>query len=276
MYEVIQVRLREEGKVLYFSASGLRPSVGNCVIVQADRGLEYGIVVSETEIILDSEVEQPLRKILREATPVDLREIEKNKKKIKDVMVTCERKIKEHNLPMKLIDAEYSFDRSRIIFYFTAEGRIDFRELIKDLAAIFKARIELKQIGVRDEARFLGGFGPCGRRLCCASFLKDFEPVTIKMAKEQHLPLNPAKISGLCGRLMCCLGYEYKSYRNLIKGLPKEGERIKVKDVKGKVVKVNILKGMVTVETEDGKQVELLWKTVGNKEKNKQDKKGSK
>ena len=259
MYEVIQVRLRESGKMSYFSTTGLRPTIGSYVIVQADRGLEYGLVISDPEIILDAEVEQPLREIIREVTAQDSSQIEKNKKKIKDVMATCEQKIKEHNLPMKLIEAEYSFDRSRIVFYFTAEGRIDFRELIKDLASIFKARIELRQIGVRDEARFLGGVGPCGRKLCCASFLKDFEPVTIKMAKEQNLPLNPTKISGLCGRLMCCLSYEHKCYKELMKHLPKEGEKIKTKEVKGKVVNVNAIKRTVTVETEDGRQVEISW-----------------
>jgi len=273
MYEVIQVRLRESGKMSYFSISGLRPATGACVIVQADRGLEYGVVVSDPEIVLDAEIKEPLRDVVREATPADLQQIEKNKKKVKDVLATCERKIKEHNLPMKLIDAEYSFDRSRIVFYFTAEGRIDFRELIKDLAAIFKARIELKQIGVRDEARFLGGFGPCGRRLCCAAFLKDFEPVTIKMAKEQNLPLNPTKISGLCGRLMCCLGYEHKCYKELMKGMPREGEKVKIKDVKGKVVNVNAFRRTVTVETDDGKQHELLWEKEPRKEgKKKQEK----
>jgi len=259
MYEVIQVRLREAGKVSYFATSGLRPPVGSYVIVQADRGLEYGLVVSEPEIILDAEIEEPLRTIIREATSQDLSQIEKNNKKIKEVIATCEQKIKEHNLEMKLIEAEYSFDRSRIVFYFTAEGRVDFRELIKDLAAIFKARIELRQIGVRDEARFLGGFGPCGRTLCCASFLKDFEPVTIKMAKEQNLPLNPTKISGLCGRLMCCLSYEYTCYKELMKDLPREGERIKTKDIKGKVINVNALNRTVTVETEDGGQVVIDW-----------------
>ena len=266
MYEVIQVKLRESGKVSYFSTSGLRPIAGTYVIVQADRGLDYGVVVSDPEIILDAEVEEPLRKLVRGATPADLQQIEKNKKKIKDVMMTCERKIKEHNLAMKLIDAEYSFDRSRIVFYFTAEGRIDFRELIKDLAAIFKARIELKQIGVRDEAKFLGGFGPCGRRLCCASFLKDFEPVTIKMAKEQNLPLNPAKISGLCGRLMCCLGYEHKCYKDLMKNLPREGEKINMENLKGKAINVNAIKRTVTIEMENGKQVEVLWETERKKE----------
>lgn len=259
MYEVIQVRLREAGKISYFSTGGLRPAIGSYVIVQADRGMEYGMVISDPEIILDAEVEEPLREIAREATPQDLSQIEKNNKKIKEVISTCEEKIKGHNLPMKLIEAEYSFDRSRIVFYFTAEGRIDFRELIKDLAAIFKARIELRQIGVRDEARFLGGFGPCGRTLCCASFLKDFEPVTIKMAKEQNLPLNPTKISGLCGRLMCCLSYEHKCYVKLMKDLPREGERIKTKDIKGKVINVNAIKRTVTVEAEDGRQVVIHW-----------------
>lgn len=261
MYEVIQVRLREAGPISYFSTSGLRPTVGSYVIVQADRGFEYGVVISDPEIILDAEVEEPLRKVIRVATPQDLSQIEKNNKKIKEVMATCEQKIKEHNLSMKLIEAEYSFDRSRIVFYFTAEGRVDFRELIKDLAAIFKARIELRQIGVRDEARLLGGFGPCGRTLCCAMFLKDFEPVTIKMAKEQNLPLNPTKISGLCGRLMCCLSYEYECYKQLMKDLPREGEMIKRKDIKGKIINVNALKKTVTVETEDGRQVEILWES---------------
>lgn len=266
MHEVVQIRLRESGKVSYFSASSSRPAVGSCVIVQADRGLDYGLVISEPEIILEGEIEEPLRRLVREATPADLNQIEKNKKKIKEVLSICERKIKEHNLPMKLIEAEYSFDRSRIVFHFTAEGRIDFRDLIKDLAAIFKARIELKQIGVRDEARFLGGFGPCGRLLCCSTFLKDFEPVTIKMAKEQNLPLNPSKISGLCGRLMCCLGYEYKCYRDLMKRLPKEGEKIRTKDIKGRVIKVNAIKRTVLIESDGGKQTEIVWSPESRRE----------
>jgi len=259
MYEVVQVRLREAGKNSYFATRGLRPVVGSYVIVQADRGLEYGLVISDPEIILDSEIEHPLRDVLRIATSQDLSQIDRNNKKAQEVMTTCAQKIKERSLPMKLIDAEYSFDRSRIIFYFTAEGRVDFRDLIKDLASIFKTRIELRQIGVRDEARFLGGFGPCGRKLCCATFLKDFEPVTIKMAKEQNLPLNPTKISGLCGRLMCCLSYEYKCYRQLMKGMPREGDKIKTKEVKGKIVNVNAIKRTLTVETDDGKQVEVPW-----------------
>src|SRR3989338_4961947 len=184
---------------------------GDIVIVEADRGLDYGQVLSETAVILDSDVEEPLRKVMRKANPWDGHQIDKNKKKIKEVMAACSKKIQDRKLQMKLVDAEFSFDRLKIVFYFTAEGRIDFRDLVKDLAAEFKTRIELKQIGVRDEAKMLGGVGPGGRGICCATYLKDFEPVTIKMAKEQNLPLNPTKISGLCGRLMCCLGYEYKT-----------------------------------------------------------------
>lgn len=181
-------------------------------------------------------------------------------KKIKEVMDSCSRKIQERRLPMKLIDAEFSFDRSKVIFYFTAEGRVDFRDLVKDLANVFKTRIELKQIGVRDEAKMLGGLGPCGRALCCATYLKDFEPVTIKMAKEQNLPLNPTKISGLCGRLMCCLGYEYKTYKELMKGLPREGETVKTEKGVGKVVGINAIKRSATVELEDGSLIEVCYK----------------
>ncbi|MCM8790976.1 MAG: stage 0 sporulation family protein [Candidatus Omnitrophica bacterium] len=260
MYEVIQVRLREAGKITYFSTSGMKFKVGDYVIVEADRGLDYGQVITEKEAILDSDIEEPLKKVIRKANPWDMHQIDKNRKKIKEVMDTCSRKIQERKLSMKLIDAEFSFDRSKIIFYFTAEGRVDFRDLVKDLASAFKTRIELKQIGVRDEAKMLGGLGPCGRALCCATYLKDFEPVTIKMAKEQNLPLNPTKISGLCGRLMCCLGYEYGTYKNLMKGLPREGETVKTPKGAGKVVSVNAIKRAVMVELEDGTQVEIPYK----------------
>lgn len=259
MYEVIQVKLREAGKITYFSTSGMKFKVGDYVIVEADRGLDYGQVLSETEAILDADLEEPLRKIIRKANPWDMVQVEKNKKKIKEVMDSCSKKIKERKLAMKLIDAEFSFDRSKIVFYFTSEGRVDFRDLVKDLASAFKTRIELKQIGVRDEAKMLGGLGPCGRALCCATHLKDFEPVTIKMAKEQNLPLNPTKISGLCGRLMCCLGYEYSTYKDLMKGLPREGEIIKTPKGNGKVVSVNALRRAVTVELEDGSQLEVPY-----------------
>ncbi len=257
MYEVLQVRLREGGKIQYYEIGELRPKVGECVILEADRGLDYGEVISEPEMVSDIVLEEPLRKILRVATKADSEQIKRNREKTSEAFATCQKKILEHALRMKLIEAEYSFDRSKLIFYFTAEGRIDFRELVKDLARIFKARIELKQIGVRDEARLLGGFGPCGKELCCATFLKDFEPVTIRMAKEQNLPLNPAKISGVCGRLMCCLGYEHKLYLELLKGLPKEGEKIEVEGGSGKVMCVNALKRSVTVDVGEGKQVEV-------------------
>jgi len=260
MYEVIQVRLREAGKITYFSPSGMKFKIGDYVIVEAERGLDYGQVLSETTAILDSDIDEPLKRVIRKANPWDAHQIEKNKKKVKEVMDTCSKKIQERHLPMKLIDAEFSFDRSKIMFYFTAEGRVDFRDLVKDLANVFKTRIELKQIGVRDEAKILGGLGPCGRALCCATYLKDFEPVTIKMAKEQNLPLNPTKISGLCGRLMCCLGYEYKTYKELMKGLPHEGETLKTEKGTGKIVSVNAIKRSVTVELEDGSLFEVSYK----------------
>jgi cell fate regulator YaaT (PSP1 superfamily) len=260
MYEVIQVRLREAGKITYFSTGGMKFKVGDFVIVDADRGSDYGQVLSETEAVLDSDLEEPLKKVIRKANPWDLHQIDKNKKKSREVIDTCSRKIRDRKLAMKLIDAEFSFDRSKIIFYFTADGRVDFRDLVKDLANAFKTRIELKQIGVRDEAKILGGLGPCGRALCCATYLKDFEPVTIKMAKEQNLPLNPTKISGLCGRLMCCLGYEYKTYKDLMRGAPREGEIIKTEKGSGKVTGINALKRAATVELEDGSLIEVPYK----------------
>jgi len=257
MREAIQVRLREAGNVARYDRNDIRPKVGDYVIVEVERGHEYAQVIGEPEMILEADFDKPLKKILRIATKDDIHRINENKKRIKNAFQTCTKKIQERKLDMKLIDAEYSFDRTKLIFYFTSEGRVDFRELVKDLAHIFKVRIELRQIGVRDEARILGGIGHCGRPLCCASFLKGFEPVSIRMAKEQNLPLNPSKISGCCGRLMCCLGYEYENYKKYLKGLPKEGERIKTKEGKGKVISVNALKRKVIVELEEGKQIEL-------------------
>jgi cell fate regulator YaaT (PSP1 superfamily) len=201
-----------------------------------------------------------LKKIIRVAKDSDLKQIEDNRAKSREAFNTCLKKIEEHKLDMKLVRAEYSFDRTKIVFYFTASGRVDFRNLVKDLAKIFKARIELRQIGVRDEAKLFGGFGPCGRELCCAKFLKDFEPVTIKMAKEEGLPLNPPKISGLCGRLMCCLSFEYETYKILSRGLPREGERIHTPQGKGKVMSINVFKRSATVELEDGTQIEMSYK----------------
>lgn len=273
MQEVILVKIREGEKIAYFSIKSLaRPGqpaqpanlikarVGDYVIIEAERGREYGQVISDPELVSEADIEAPLRKVIRVATKEDLRQIQENKKKTKEAIDICEKKIAEHKLDMKLVDAEHSFDRSKFIFYFTAEGRVDFRELVKNLARQFKARIELRQIGVRDEAKIFGGYGLCGRLLCCKSFLKDFEPVTVRMAKDQNLPLNPSKISGVCGRLMCCLSYEYRVYKELLKSLPKHGETINTKEGKGKVISVNPLKRTVTVEVgEEGKQIQISY-----------------
>jgi len=288
MQEVVLVRIREGEKIAHFSIRDLparlgirgifhpgargpehatqepaylkKVKVGDYVIVEAERGKEYGQVISEPESVSEAEIEAPLRKLIRIATRDDLRQIQDNRKKTKEAIDICAKKIAEHNLDMKLVEAEYSFDRTKFIFYFTAGGRVDFRELVKDLARIFKARIELRQIGVRDEAKMFGGYGPCGRVLCCKSFLKDFEPVTVRMAKDQSLPLNPTKISGVCGRLMCCLGYEYKVYKEFLKNLPKQGETINTKEGKGRVINVNPLKRSVVVEVgEEGRQIELVY-----------------
>lgn len=256
----ILVRLRDSGQTYSYNAANLDLKVGNYVIVEHDRGLDYGQIVSPEDALMDNKSKEPLKKIVRAANEGDLKQIEDNRAKSKEAFNTCLKKINEHKLDMKLVRAEYSFDRTKIMFYFTASGRVDFRNLVKDLAKIFKARIELRQIGVRDEARLFGGFGHCGRELCCRKFLKDFEPVTIKMAKEEGLPLNPPKISGLCGRLMCCLYFEYETYKILSKGLPKEGEHVQTPEGKGKVIGINVFKRTATVELEDGKQIEMNYK----------------
>jgi len=259
---MIGVKLREAGKAENFAVSAsLKLDMGDYVIVEQERGSEYGIVASESRPRPEDDKQKPaLMRVIRKATPGDMHQIERNKKKVKELIDTCDKKIEEHKLPMKLVDAEYSFDRSKVMFYFTADSRVDFRNLVKDLASIFKARIELKQIGVRDEAKLLGGFGPCGETLCCAKFLKNFQPVTIKMAKEQNLSLNPTKISGLCGRLMCCLSYEYDTYKDLMAGLPHQGDKVKTKDGTGAVISVNAIKRAVVVQMEDGRQVEVTYK----------------
>lgn len=260
MFEAIQVRTREQGKVVYCEKGEALVKIGDQVIIEYDRGLEYGQVLTDVQQFEALPDEEPLKKIVRLLTKEDLAQIQKNKCSVKEAYIFCNKKIEEKKLPMKLVGAEYSFDRSKLIFYFTAEGRVDFRDLVKELASHFKARIELKQIGVRDEAKFIGGFGPCGRHLCCAKFLKDFEPVTIRMAKDQGLPLNPQKISGICGRLMCCLYYEHSTYKELLKGLPKVGAKIKTKEGKNaRVISVNPLTRSVMIETEDKVQVEIKY-----------------
>ncbi|MBI4335967.1 MAG: stage 0 sporulation family protein [Candidatus Omnitrophica bacterium] len=262
MNNIVGVKLRETGKAENFSVPvNLRLEVGDYAIVEQERGLEYGIVASEPQPLLEGEAQKaPVLRIVRKATAGDMHQIERNKKKVKELLDVCGKKIDEHKLAMKLVDAEYSFDRSKVMFYFTADTRVDFRNLVKDLAAVFKARIELKQIGVRDEAKLLGGFGPCGETLCCAKFLKNFQPVTIKMAKEQNLSLNPTKISGLCGRLMCCLSYEYDTYKDLMRGMPNQGDKIKTKDGAGTVISVNAIKRIAVVQLEDGRQIEVSYK----------------
>jgi len=256
----IEVRLRDQGKLALFHANNVEFKIHDWVIVESERGQDYGQIVSVAEQINPEINKNSIKKIIRVATKQDLEQIKKNKQEIKKVFDTAQKKIEERKLSMKLVEAEYSYDTSKIIFYFTAEGRIDFRELVRDLAHLFRARIELKQIGVRDEVKMFGGYGCCGRELCCASFLKDFEPVTIRMAKRQNMPLNPEKISGLCGRLMCCLGYEYQTYKDFCKHLPKEGQYIETPEGKGRVVSVHTLKQMVVVELEDERKIEVSFK----------------
>ncbi|MFQ5799491.1 MAG: stage 0 sporulation family protein, partial [Bacteroidota bacterium] len=231
-------------------------------IVQSDRGQEYGQVVSELEHVPEENFEQPLKMVLRKITINDRYQINKNIRDAEEARKTCLEKIREHNLPMKLVDVEYSFDRTKIIFYFTSDGRVDFRDLVKDLARRFKARIELRQIGVRDEARIVGGMGSCGRRLCCATFLKNFEPINIRMAKDQRLSLNPNKISGICGRLLCCLRFEHFCYVEMCRNLPRVGTMVSTPWGEGKVIDQEILKRHVKVLLQDGAEVKLAAKDV--------------
>lgn len=247
MVKVIGVKFRTAGKVYYFDPVEFVLNVGDHVIVETARGIEYGSVALANTEVDESEIVSPLKKIIRIATKEDTVKHEEIEKKKESALKTCEEKIRKRGLEMKLIDVEYTFDNSKVIFYFTADGRIDFRELVKDLAAVFKMRIELRQIGVRDEAKMMGGIGSCGRELCCNSYLSDFEPVSIKMAKVQNLSLNPTKISGICGRLMCCLKYENDVYLELRKGMPEVGEKIKTPEGIGKVIEANIFKESVKV-----------------------------
>jgi cell fate regulator YaaT (PSP1 superfamily) len=248
MYQVVGVRFKKAGKIYYFDPGDLEITTDQFVIVETTRGVEYGKAVIGSKMVDEADVVLPLKRVLRIATPEDRAQVEVNRFEAKEALSVCSSKIQEHSLDMKLVDVEYTFDRNKIIFYFTADGRVDFRNLVKDLAAIFRTRIELRQIGVRDEAKMLGGIGPCGRMLCCSTYLGDFEPVSIKMAKDQSLSLNPAKISGVCGRLMCCLKYENDNYEMAKKELPDIGESIVVQYGKGRVVGLNILERLVQIE----------------------------
>ena len=258
MIKIIGVRFRSAGKVYYFDPGDLEPVMGDHVIVETARGPEYGTVSGRVRNVADDMVTQPLREVIRIATEEDTQKVEENRAKEKEALNICREKVRKHNLDMKLVDAEYSFDGSKILFYFTADGRIDFRDLVKDLASVFRMRIELRQIGVRDETKMLGGMGICGRELCCATYLSDFAPVSIKMAKEQNLSLNPAKISGTCGRLMCCLKNEEDTYEYLNAKMPKMGEEAGTADGRtGKVVELNVLRQKAKVMFEDGEDKEI-------------------
>lgn len=255
LYDVVGVRFKKAGKVYYFDPNQFDISENQFVIVETVRGIEYGKVVITKKQVDENDVVLPLKKVIRIANENDRTIVEENKHAAKEAYQVCQQKVVEHNLDMKLVDVEYTFDRNKIIFYFTADGRIDFRELVKDLAAIFRTRIELRQIGVRDEAKMLGGIGPCGRMLCCSTFLGDFEPVSIKMAKDQNLSLNPAKISGLCGRLMCCLKYENDEYEAAKEQLPDLDQRIQTPHGTGRVIGLNILERLIQVELVDKERI---------------------
>ena len=248
MIKVIGVRFRNAGKIYYFSPGNMEIKTGDHVIVETARGIEYGYVVLGSRDVEESKVIQPLKSVIRMATKDDKNKEQLNRAKEKDAFKICQEKIRKHNLEMKLIDVEYTFDNNKILFYFTADGRIDFRELVKDLASVFKTRIELRQVGVRDETKIVGGVGICGRTLCCHSYLTEFIPVSIKMAKEQNLSLNPTKISGVCGRLMCCLKNEEETYEYLNSKLPGIGDYVTTDDgLKGEVQSVNVLRQLVKV-----------------------------
>ncbi len=257
MVTVVGVKFRMGGKVYYFAPGSFELKLGDDVIVETARGVEFGTVAMERRDIPDENVVTPLKEVIRMATDEDRARLEENKKKEREAFRICEEKIRKHNLGMKLVEAEYTFDNNKILFYFTADGRVDFRELVKDLASVFRTRIELRQIGIRDEAKMLGGLGICGRNLCCAAYLDDFHPVSIRMAKEQGLSLNPTKISGSCGRLMCCLKYEQDCYEELLKVTPGVGAQVKTPDGVGVVQSVSLLKGLVKVKLDKGDEKEL-------------------
>ncbi len=266
MSRVVGVRFRRAGKIYFFDPGNLELKFGHRVIVETSRGLELGEVVQESKEVDDHEIVPPLRVVRRLATEADFKQLNDNRKKEAEALIVCQEKIEKHHLDMKLVDVEYTFDHNKLIFYFTAEGRVDFRELVKDLAAVFRTRIELRQIGVRDEAKMLGGMGPCGRGLCCSTFLEDFEPVSIRMAKDQNLSLNPTKISGICGRLMCCLRYEIEHYEFAREDSPSPGDQVMTSQGDGRVISYNYVKKSVLVKlTDSSKQQEFPVEEVDRK-----------
>lgn len=262
MIRIVGVRFKRAGRIYYFDPGSHRIEQDDFVIVETSKGTELGKVVIAPTDVVESEVTEPLKPVLRKATQEDIERLNSFRSRELDALNKCKERVKHFELPMKLIGAEYNFDGSRLVFTFTAEGRVDFRQLVRDLAGIFKTRIELRQVGVRDEAKQISGYGRCGRPLCCCAFLDDFTSVSIKMAKEQELPLNPMKISGLCGRLLCCLGYENKAYCEMRQSLPKVGERVKTSQGEGRVAAVNVLRQIVTVDIADKGPVEIHAKEV--------------
>jgi len=257
MPKTVGVSFRTGGKVYLYDPEGLPLVPGDEVVVPAARGVGYGRVVTPIKEVGDKELEEPLKKVMRRASARDKERQKENTLKKEEAYRTARKLIQRHGLPMKLVDVDYVFDGSSIVFYFTAEGRVDFRELVKDLASTLKARIELRQVGVRDEAKMVGGLGPCGRDLCCSLFLSDFNPVSIKMAKEQDLPLNPTKISGICGRLMCCLKYEVAAYEEFNRNAPQIGTEVETEHGKGRVVGYHVPRNLVVVEIEAGRRVDV-------------------
>jgi cell fate regulator YaaT (PSP1 superfamily) len=250
MVRVVGIRFKHAGKIYYFDPDKYELEYGDHAIVETARGIEYGEVVIESKDVDEKEIVTPLKKVVRKATDKDIKKVDDNREKEIEAFHICSEKIEKHKLDMKMVDVEYTFDSKKIIFYFTADGRIDFRELVKDLAAVFRTRIELRQIGVRDQAKFLGGIGLCGRECCCCSFLGDFQPVSIKMAKDQNLSLSPTKISGLCGRLMCCLNYEYEHYACMKKKVPSNGSKVTTPEGHGIVIESNLISEKCRVKIE--------------------------
>ncbi len=269
MTEIVSVRFKETGKVYYFAPGPLQLKVGDTVIVETSRGMEYGFVMAGNRFIPTSEVIPPLRTLIRAATPADTERYESNKKLEEQAFEVCQEKIRQHGLEMKLIDAEYTFDNSKLLFYFSADVRVDFRELVKDLAAVFRTRIELRQIGIRDEAKMLGGLGVCGRPFCCATFLSDFVQVSIKMAKEQNLSLNSSKISGTCGRLMCCLRYEHETYEEEIRRTPPVDCTVKTPEGIGTVTEISLLTGYIKVRLNQGEEIKVFHRDQVSRDLNK-------
>lgn len=262
MTQVVGIRFKKAGKIYYFSPGELEIKENDCAIVETARGVEFGDVVIGPKEVAEEELVTPLKNVIRVATPEDQIKLKDNEEKEKNAFDICIEKIAKHGLPMKLVDVEYTFDNSKIIFYFTADGRIDFRELVKDLASVFRTRIELRQIGVRDEAKMRGGIGTCGRELCCCTFLGEFDPVSIKMAKEQNLSLNPTKISGICGRLMCCLRYECDSYACMNEEGPGRGVKVDTPEGKGEVAHILKDENIIVVKLSDGRKRKFNIKDV--------------